>query len=133
MKDPTPRSLLRMLAAVIAPGAATFASWWLFLGLDPNNTYSVPQCAGLVLLLIAIGVAAAWVSRAGERAAVIVSAGLGISVGCFTSWMDDPTGLFLLGWMMLTPPAFLGAAVVVLFTAAVKDSRDNNELAIHSN
>jgi hypothetical protein len=92
------------------PGAATFAAWWLFLGLDPNNNYTVPQCAALVLLLIAIGVDAAWFSSGIERAAVIVSAGLGISAGCFTSWMDDDTGLFLVGWIMLTPPAFLGAA-----------------------
>ena len=123
---------MRMLVAVFVPGAATFASWWLLLGLDPNGTYSVPQCAGLVLLLIAIGVGAAWVSQAGERAAVIVSAGLGLSADCFTSWMDDPTGLFLLGWMMLTPPAFLGAAAVVLITVDMKSSRDNNEAAIHS-
>lgn len=111
--------------------AATFASWWLFLGFDWNDNYTVSQCAGLVLLLIAIGVAAAWVSYGIERAAVIVSAGLGISAGCFTSWMDDDTGLFLLGWMMLTPPAFLGAAVVVLTTVCVKDFRNSNQWAIH--
>ncbi len=122
MNESTPHRLPRLLAALLGPGVATFGAWWLFLGFDSND-YTVPQCAGLVLVLIAIGVVATRVSRGFERVAVVLSAGIGISAGCFTSWMDDDTGMFVIGWMMLTPVAFMGAALVVSLTAVVVDSR----------
>jgi hypothetical protein len=101
-----------MLLAVLVPGLATFLAWWGLLGLDAND-YTVPQCAGLVLVLLAIGIATGWLTQSAERAPAIVSAGAGISVGCFTDWMDDETGMFVIGWMMLTPCAFIGAGLVI--------------------
>jgi hypothetical protein len=111
----------RTPVTLLAPAAATFAVWWLFLGFDADDQYAVAQCAGLLIVLVAVGGAGGWWARPGERAAVAVGAAAGISAGCFTAWMDDESGLFLVGWMLLTPVAFLGAAVVVGGTALVRD------------
>jgi hypothetical protein len=112
---------LLLFAAILAPAASTFIAWWLLLGFDSDDKYTVLQCAALVLVLMAIGSAAAWLAHPRQRFVVMLSAGLGISAGCFTAWMDDETGMFVVGWMMLTPCALLGSALVVSCTGRVVD------------
>jgi hypothetical protein len=119
----TRRSPARTTAALLAPGVATFLAWWAFLGMDANDNYSVPQCAGLVVALVAIGVVVGWLAHRSELAAVICSAALGISVACWMGWSDDDTGLFVIGWLMVTLASFPGAMAVVLSTWALRNSR----------
>lgn len=121
--ETTHRSPVRMIAALIAPGVATFLAWWVFLGMDANDNYSVPQCAGLVVALVAIGVATGWLVRRSELTAAICSAAIGISVACWMSWSDDDTGLFVIGWLMITLASFPGAMAVVLSAWAFRSSR----------
>ncbi len=80
---------MRGLIAWLAPAGATFLTWWLFLGMDSNGQYTVPQVASMVVVLIAIGLACGWLANKLERLAVTVSAVVGISAACWLSWSDD--------------------------------------------
>ena len=122
MSSPT-RRLPRLIVALLVPGAATFAAWWIFLGTDADGVYTVRQCVALGVVLIAIGVAAAWLVRPNELSPVTWSGALGISAACYLDWRDDETGLFLVGWFMITGCALLGTLLVVRGTAALKRSR----------
>lgn len=112
---------MRALLTWIAPALATFAAWWIFFGFDGDGTYSVPQAGGLVMVLLAIGVACGWLARATDLLPFIVSAVVGISSACWTDWSaDDDSGLFAVGWIMITAGALMGAVVVIVGTWLVR-------------
>ncbi|MET0468295.1 MAG: hypothetical protein ABWZ87_06110 [Aeromicrobium sp.] len=113
---------MRAMLTWIAPAVATFAAWWIFFGMDADDNYTVPQAAGLVIVLLAIGVACGWIARAMDLLPFVVSAVMGISAACWTSWSDDVTGTFGVGWIMITAGAALGATVVIVGTWAVRQA-----------
>lgn len=117
---------MRSFLSWILPAVATGAAWWLFLGMDTNDTYSVPQVAGLVVVLLAIGIAGGWFARRSELLGVIVSAVVGVAVACYSSWSDDDTGLFMIGWIMVVFGMTVSSVLVVMITAAVRHGREGS-------
>lgn len=108
----------RALGSALIPGLLAFAAWHIFLGrFDPN--YSVAQVAGLVVTLLAIGIGSAWLDQAAGAWLGCASTVVGVSVGCWIDWSDDITGMFMIGWFMVTMgalvAAFLLAATVMFF------------------
>ena len=117
---------MRAFLSWLLPAAATFAAWWVFLGMDENDVYSVPQVAGLVLVLLAIGITAGWLARRTELLGVIVSAVVGVAAACWLSWSDDESGLFAVGWVMVVLGMIVGTVLVVVVTASVRQSRERD-------
>jgi len=116
---------MRAFASWLLPALATFAAWWVFLGLDEDGQYTVLQAVGLGLVLIAIGIACGWLVRGLDLLAVIVSAVVGVSVACWISWSrQDDSGLFVIGWFLVTVGVAVAAAAVILVTRAVKLRRE---------
>lgn len=115
---------MRAFLAWILPAAATFAAWWVFLGMDEDDQYTVPQVAGLVVVLFAIGVACGWLARRTELLGVIVSAVVGVAAACWTSWSDDESGMFVVGWIMVVFGTIVGAVAIVTVTAAARQRRE---------
>lgn len=119
---------MRPLLTWIVPALASFAAWWIFLGTDENDTYSVPQVAGLVLVLIAIAVVCGGFARRTDLLPLIVSAVMGVAVACWSSWSDDDTGLFVVGWMMVVVgTALVGSAIMVLTWRLRESARERND------
>lgn len=106
----------RALVYLVVPGIATFAAWQVTLGrIEPDN-YSVAEGASVVLALLGIGVATGWLARWDRPAEVglaVVSAVAGISKACWLDWSDDPTGLFVVGWSMITVSAAIGSFLII--------------------
>lgn len=115
---------MRSFLAWIAPAVASFAAWWIFLGTDANDVYSVAQVAGLVVVLLVIAIACGWFARRSELLPVIVSSVMGVAAACWASWSDDESGLFIVGWGMVVVGTALFAVLVVLVTHAVRQSRE---------
>jgi len=111
---------MRAFLAWILPAAAAFAAWWIFLGSDADDQYTVGQVAGLVVVLLVIGVACGWLARTMDLLPLVASAVVGISAGCWTSWSDSDDGLFVIGWLMVTAGAAIGATVVIVGCWAVR-------------
>ncbi|SKB02757.1 hypothetical protein [Aeromicrobium choanae] len=118
---------MRAFLSWILPAVATFAAWWLFLGTDENDNYSVLQVAGLVVVLIVIGIAAGWLARSSELLGVIVSAVVGVAAACWASWSDDESGLFVVGWGMVVFGTVLSTVLVVMITSAFRQSRQRRD------
>jgi len=112
---------MRALIAWIAPAVATYAAWWMFLGFDSDDVYTVAQVAGLVIVLIAIGVACGWYARGTDLLPMIVASVVGISAACWASWSDDITGLFGVGWVMVTAGSACAATAVIVVTYTMRD------------
>jgi Na+/proline symporter len=116
---------MRALLAWLLPAVAAFAAWWLFLGTDADGQYSVAQVAGLVIVLLLVGVACGWLARRMELVGVIVSAVVGVAAGCWTDWApDDDSGLFIIGWLMVVFGTAVFGTLLILVTSAVRRSRD---------
>lgn len=115
---------MRAFFAWIVPAVATYAAWWVFLGTDDDDQYTLAQVAGLVVVLIAVGVVCGWLARRSELLGVIVSAVVGVGVACWTSWSDDESGTFVVGWIMVVFGVIVGAVAVVTVTAAVRQARE---------
>jgi hypothetical protein len=113
---------MRSVVLCVGVSAATFLVWSVSLGADSNDQYSAGQVAGLVLPLVAIGVALPWLARGFDLVAAATSAAIGISGACWASWSDDSTGLFVVGWFMVTVGTFAGTAVLVAVGFAVSSS-----------
>lgn len=111
---------MRAMLSWIAPAVATFTAWWIFLGVDSNDQYSVGQVAGLVVVLLVIGVVCGWLARSNDLLPFVVSAVMGISAGCWSSWSDDDSGMFVIGWIMVTAGAALGSAAVIIGAWAMR-------------
>lgn len=119
---------MRPLLTWILPAVATFATWWVFLGTDANDNYAVAQVAGMAVVLLAIAVACGWFATRMDLLAVIVSGVVGVSAACWASWSDDDTGLFVIGWFMVTVGTLIVATAVVTVTWAVRErSRSRRE------
>lgn len=115
---------MRSFLVWIAPAIASFAAWWIFLGTDANDVYSVAQVAGLVVVLLVIAIACGWLARKSELLPVIVSSVVGVAAACWTSWSDDDSGLFVVGWLMVVIGTAVCAVLVILVTNAVRRSRE---------
>ncbi|MBC9224931.1 hypothetical protein H9L21_08590 [Aeromicrobium senzhongii] len=111
---------MRAFLVWILPAAAAFAAWWIFLGTDSDDQYTVGQVAGLVVVLLVIAVAAGWLARTMDLLPLVVSAVVGISAGCWSSWSDDDSGMFAIGWLMVTAGAAIAATVVIVGSWAVR-------------
>ena len=111
---------MRAMLSWIAPAVATFTAWWIFLGVDSDDQYSVGQVAGLVVVLLVIGVACGWLARSNDLLPFVVSAVMGISAACWSSWSDDESGMFAVGWIMVTAGAALGSAAVIIGSWAMR-------------
>ena len=111
---------MRGLISWLAPAAATFATWFIFLGMDSDDQYTVIQVAAMVVVLLVIGVAFGWFARKMDLLAIIVSGVAGISAARWMSWSDDESGLFGIGWMMVTVGAAMVTAVLVIATWLVR-------------
>lgn len=118
---------MRAFLSWILPAVVTFAAWWMFLGMDENDQYTVPQVAGLVLALIVIGVALGWFARRNDLLPVIVSSVMGVAAACWTSWSDDETGLFVIGWLMIVFGTAVGATLLVVITWSMRRSMASKE------
>lgn len=113
---------MRPFLTWIVPALASFAAWWVFLGTDENDTYSVPQVAGLVLVLIAIAVVCGWFARRTDLLPLIVSAVMGVAVACWSSWSDDDTGLFVIGWFLVVAGTALFGSAIIAITWRLRES-----------
>lgn len=113
---------MRAFIAWILPAVATFAAWWAFMGTDEDDLYTVPQVAGLVLALIVIGVALGWFARRTDLLPMVVSSVMGVAVACWTSWSDDESGLFVVGWLMVVVGTSIGATLLIVITSSVRQS-----------
>jgi len=111
---------MRALLTWILPAVATFAAWWIFLGVDSDDQYSVGQVAGLVVVLLVIGVVCGWLARNTDLLPFVVSSVMGVSAACWTSWSDDDSGLFAVGWIMVTAGTAFAAAVVIIGAWAMR-------------
>ncbi len=111
---------MRALLTWILPAVATFAAWWIFLGVDSDDQYTVGQVAGLVVVLLVIGVACGWLARSTDLLPFVVSAVMGVASACWTSWSDDDSGLFVIGWLMVTAGTAIGAAAVIIGAWAMR-------------
>jgi hypothetical protein len=119
---------MKRAIGLVVPGLATFAAWQLTLGLA-EPTYSVRLVAVLVNVLIGIGVATGWWARGtGEALLGCASAVAGIAISCFADWSDDPTGLFMIGWIMVTGSACVTAFIVILGTFAIRQVARRSDL-----
>lgn len=107
---------MRAFIAWILPALVTFAAWWMFLGTDQNDVYTVPQVAGLVVALIVIGVACGWFARRADLLPMVVSAVMGVAAACWTSWSDDESGLFVVGWLMVVVGTAVAATLLIVVT-----------------
>ena len=107
---------MRGMISWLAPAAATFATWWIFLGTDSDDQYTVFQVAAMVAVLLVIGVAFGWSASKMDHFAIIVSAVVGISAACWLSWSDDESGLFGVGWLMVTIGTAVAASALVIIT-----------------
>jgi hypothetical protein len=126
----------RALLALTVPGLATFATWQVTLGRNESDFYSVAEVAALVLGLLGIAVATGWLVRWDRRAEVMLacaSAVAGVSKACWLSWADDITGLFMVGWMMVTAAAALGAFLVIAGTSWYREPRRPRPTGTHRN
>lgn len=113
---------MRGLTVWLAPAAATFVAWFLVLGLDADDQYSVMQVAALVVVLIALGAAFGWWARRVDLLPIVLSAVVGISAACWQSWSDGP-GSFAIDWVLVTVAAAILGSVVVVGSWAFKESR----------
>jgi hypothetical protein len=109
-----------LIIAALTPGLLAFGAWQAFLGQFRPN-YSVAQVAGLVMTLLAIGIASAfWDERNGAEWLACGSTAAGISVGCWADWSEDETGLFVIGWFMVTMGALMGAFLIAVAVTLVR-------------
>jgi hypothetical protein len=116
----------RALASLVVPGLLTFAAWQITLGRIEPDHYSAAEGAALVVALLAVGIAAGWVVRWDRKTEVCLacaSAVAGISKACWIDWADDTTGLFMVGWMMVTGAAALGSVLVLAGTSWYREPR----------
>ncbi len=113
---------MRAFIAWILPAVATFAAWWMFLGTDEDDVYTVTQVAGLILALVVIGVALGWFARRTDLLPMVVSSVMGVAVACWTSWSDDESGLFVVGWLLVVVGTSIGATLLIVITSSVRKS-----------
>ncbi|WP_313405775.1 hypothetical protein [Aeromicrobium sp.] len=112
---------MRALVSWLLPAVATFAAWWIFLGTDGDGQYTVAQVAGLVVVLLVVGVACGWLARSTDLLPFVVSAVMGVAAACWSDWSgDDDSGLFVVGWLLVTAGTALGAALVIVGAWAMR-------------
>jgi len=111
---------MRALLSWILPAVATFAAWWIFLGGDADDRYSVGQVAGLVVVLVVIGVVCGWLARSNDLLPFVVSATMGVAAACWSSWSDDESGLFVVGVVMVVAGTALGATALIVGSWAMR-------------
>lgn len=112
---------MRAFVSWLLPAAATFAAWWIFLGTDADGQYSVAQVAGLVVVLLVIGIACGWLARSTDLLPFVVSSVMGVAAACWYDWSgDDESGLFVVGWLLVTAGTALGAAAVIVGSWAMR-------------
>ena len=106
----------RALLAVVLPGLATFAAWQITFGRIEPDSYSVAEGASAVLAMLVIGVVTGWLVRWDRKSEVwlaCASAVAGTSKACWMDWSDDTTGLFVVGWFMVTTGMAIGSYLVI--------------------
>jgi hypothetical protein len=110
----------RRAAPWLLPCLATFAAWHVTLGQIEPDHYSQTQVAALLVALVGIGVVAGWWAPAEDLLDVVASAVAGISIACWVDWSDDETGLFVIGWLIVTLGAVIGAFLVIERTSSLR-------------
>lgn len=111
---------MRAMLSWILPAVATFAAWWIFLGVDEDDQYTVGQVAGLVVVLLVIGIVCGWLARRNDLLPFVVSTTMGVAVACWTGWSDDESGLFVVGWILVTVAMALVATAVIVGSWAMR-------------
>lgn len=117
----SPRARRALVAVAAGPGLSALAAWFMLLGrFDPD--YSVAQVAGLVLTLVGIAAAIGWWVAGPDAWLGHLSVVAGVSAACYLDWSDDVTGLFMVGWTMVTIGTLTGTALVIRGAAALRSS-----------
>ncbi len=123
---------MRGMIAWLVPALCTGATWWLFLGRDDDDTYTVGQVVPVVLILIALGIVFGWFADRSLLLPIIVSSVVGLCAAVYASWSDDESGLFVVGVIMIGVGAAVGATLLVVVTWSIRqhlESRSENPSA----
>lgn len=113
---------MRGLLAWLAPGACAALTWWIFLGNDDNDVYTVGQVVPVVVILIALGVLFGWFADRMTLLPIIVSSVVGLCSAVYASWSDDETGTFMVGVILVGIGAAVVASALVVGTWAVRQN-----------
>ncbi|MEW2356289.1 hypothetical protein [Spirillospora sp. NPDC029432] len=122
--------MTRHVLAAALTFAATLLNWYAWLGWDQRRDehpdghttgpYEAWQVAGLVLVLLALALAAAWY---GHAAAGLLGGTAGMAVAAAADWSDDASGLWLIGAGLVTFGTLLVGGIATGLTALLRNGR----------